>query len=318
MGNIFIAVGILMFVVFLFVWSKKVIKGETLSFDSNSGTHKIQPSFIIEMGSNSPSENEIKGIADMIINFEDLVKGTYVFPEKFKANYDHITEQIKPAMPSKENIVLEKYLKEIEDFYFVRVDSSNQALGRNYPYYNLTGAECEAQDTGKFRLIRSPIASYYVSNTGVVAPGSAVQFIDQSEYATTLTWDFGDQTGTFIDPIQWHYYNQIGSFDLYQFVSDQYGCSDDNLDVNLITVSDWTGVDETSFTYSVYPNPTFGLLKIVTDLTVIENEIYDLGGKLIFKTTKNEIDLSELPLGTYILRTTSEDRLLTNKITLLR
>jgi hypothetical protein len=205
-----------------------------------------------------------------------------------------------------------------EDFYFVRVDSSNQALGRDFEFYKLTGAECEAQDTGRFRLIRNPIAKYYVSTTGTVAPGTAVQFIDQSEYSTSLSWDFGDATGTSVDAIQWHYYNPIGSFDLYQLVTDNYGCTDSNLDISLITVSDWTGVEENSFSYSIYPNPTFGLLKIATDLNVMKNEIYDLGGKLVFKTTENEIDLSHIPVGTYVLRTIASDRVVTNKVTVMK
>lgn len=58
----------------------------------------------------------------------------------------------------------------------------------------------------------------------------------------------------------------------------------------------------------IYPNPTNGILKVaIPDLNSIEAQIqlYDLNGKLAARqinlTTLNEIDITSLPAGVYVL-----------------
>jgi len=76
-------------------------------------------------------------------------------------------------------------------------------------------------------------------------------------------------------------------------------------------------------TFKIYPNPTIGKLKIVSgELKIEEIEIFDIYGRMqmtksrVPKTEGEEIliDISELPVGIYFLRITSELGKVTRKV----
>lgn len=59
----------------------------------------------------------------------------------------------------------------------------------------------------------------------------------------------------------------------------------------------------------IYPNPTSGIVKIQSEQAVSKIEILDLNGrKLIQNTNTHSIDLSKLPKGVYLMRTTLKDQ----------
>ena len=71
-----------------------------------------------------------------------------------------------------------------------------------------------------------------------------------------------------------------------------------------------------AFTFNVFPNPTYGQLKIQVDRTFFEKgtatlEVIDLQGKKLLEQTyaENEtgVDVSQLPVGSYILRIRSTE-----------
>jgi hypothetical protein len=68
----------------------------------------------------------------------------------------------------------------------------------------------------------------------------------------------------------------------------------------------------------MYPNPTNGKVYISSDNLKIEKmEVLDHTGKLVLKEeNSNELDLSELSDGLYILRCYTFDKFITSKIVL--
>ncbi len=71
-----------------------------------------------------------------------------------------------------------------------------------------------------------------------------------------------------------------------------------------------------AFTFNVFPNPTYGLLKIQVDRAFFEKgtaslEVIDLQGKKLLEQryAENEtgVDVSQLPVGSYILRIRSTE-----------
>lgn len=55
--------------------------------------------------------------------------------------------------------------------------------------------------------------------------------------------------------------------------------------------------------FSVYPNPTEGILHITSTLSIIRWTITDLSGSIVMVTNQigNQLDLSSLAAGTYVL-----------------
>ena len=66
-----------------------------------------------------------------------------------------------------------------------------------------------------------------------------------------------------------------------------------------------TSVNETvPETVSVYPNPSNGIINIKSSADVLDINVFDISGKIVYNTTLNgnhRIDLSELDNGSYII-----------------
>ena len=129
------------------------------------------------------------------------------------------------------------------------------------------------------------------------------------------TWsDIAEQPGAgFTTP-----YNPRAFFDI---AADNYGnlylamLQGDNFNnhVSVIKLDIATGIDETALEgFSVYPNPTEGMLKLIgLEPTIIGLSIIDLSGKIVYvaKNPEGQIDLSDLGTGIYFITvTTLEDK----------
>ncbi len=129
------------------------------------------------------------------------------------------------------------------------------------------------------------------------------------------TWsDIAEQPGAgFTTP-----YNPRAFFDI---AADNYGnlylamLQGDNFNnhVSVIKLDIATGIDETALEgFSVYPNPTEGMLKLIgLEPTIIGLSIIDLSGKIVYvaKNPGGQIDLSDLGTGIYFITvTTLEDK----------
>lgn len=66
---------------------------------------------------------------------------------------------------------------------------------------------------------------------------------------------------------------------------------------------------------SIYPNPTTGILNIASSIIFDSAEIYDLTGKqMVLQTNTNQIDLSHLSSGIYLLKLTAGTQNIVTKI----
>ncbi|WP_379963006.1 T9SS type A sorting domain-containing protein [Epilithonimonas sp. UC225_85] len=63
----------------------------------------------------------------------------------------------------------------------------------------------------------------------------------------------------------------------------------------------------------VYPNPTTGKITVNTNQAIKSMELFDFTGKKIKVTTTNQMDLSDMSAGTYLLTTIFNDKTSINK-----
>ncbi|MHA3786660.1 Ig-like domain-containing protein [Flavobacterium hauense] len=96
---------------------------------------------------------------------------------------------------------------------------------------------------------------------------------------------------------QWNIYEE-GEFD---------GCTDAYYgqveDYSLEVTEPVTGIDDLNKTaYTVYPNPTNGLVTVQADAEVLSAEVYNLTGQLIATANGKQLNLSQAAAGIYIMK----------------
>ncbi len=81
-----------------------------------------------------------------------------------------------------------------------------------------------------------------------------------------------------------------------------------------VNLQNCTGVEENNLAFSIYPNPNNGQFFVTTNATeLVTFEVMDITGKIVFKTNatmnagvQNEINLTEVATGMYIVKMSSE------------
>ncbi|MDA8565663.1 PKD domain-containing protein [Schleiferiaceae bacterium] len=129
-----------------------------------------------------------------------------------------------------------------------------------------------------------------------VQAGTTVQFIDSSMYANSWQWYFGDG-GNATSPNPQHTYANKGTFIVTLLVTNSAGCSGSDNDAIIVTSG--IGIDEQAFEAVLYPNPTSALLHI--DCTAAERIILysNTGAQILDIPFVEDVDLSNIPAGTY-------------------
>ena len=86
------------------------------------------------------------------------------------------------------------------------------------------------------------------------------------------------------------------------------GCLSDTSSIVSLTVIDGIGLDESLIIEgSFYPNPTSGLINLDVELEA-EYYVYNINGQIVAKgKTEGQIDITNLPTGSYQLIITNED-----------
>lgn len=134
--------------------------------------------------------------------------------------------------------------------------------------------------------------------------------------AFTIVWDV-DMTAKQVG--NWYQFNvDLRAYqgqDIYVAIV-HYNCTNQFMvnvdDVLLVRQYDpsWSVSEDTMTTCHIYPNPTSMLLVVENDVTVNHYEVYNITGAMVMskpvdKKTFN-VNVSELPAGTYLLKMTSE------------
>lgn len=84
-------------------------------------------------------------------------------------------------------------------------------------------------------------------------------------------------------------------------VSDANGC--ENSDAISVVFDPCLGVDETSLSIVLFPNPTESIVTIsTTPAQAVRTNVYSLSGQQLFTVEGNQIDLQNLATGTYLLQ----------------
>ncbi len=165
-------------------------------------------------------------------------------------------------------------------------------------------------------VLPAPIASFQQIEVNPEEGADTVQFADNSLGAVSWSWDFGDPTSgvdnfsSISNPI--HVYQTNGSFVATLTVTNQFGCSDSISIPHGVNV----GIDQVDQQFSIYPNPTSGVVYLRSDNLIYGRMVVvkDIVGKQIFskvvssllKDNRIEVDLSEFGNGTYFLTISSD------------
>ena len=175
-----------------------------------------------------------------------------------------------------------------------------------------------------------PEADFYANDTLLYLPDAVAIFVNSSVNADSYFWDFGDGTvSTDLDP--WHDYTQTGYYTI-TLIAISNNCSDDTLILyDYIYVEPESGVYEldTEFFINVYPNPNKGTFQLSFGVDMLKNVsiqvVNNLGQVVYEEVHKNfngnyseEIDISSLANGVYILNIKVGENTYTKNISVLR
>ncbi len=168
----------------------------------------------------------------------------------------------------------------------------------------------------------------YVAAVGAPSYGyllSSIQFNDNSTAGTNQwEWDFGDNQGTSTAQNPTYTYQSVGNFTV-TLTAGNGICTNTTSKIISIWV---TSVEdkEMGLTMNVYPNPSNGNFTIdlsALDESDVDMEIMDLGGKVLWaksfaglREISENIQLSTLSSGVYIVKLTKESRSMYHKISI--
>jgi len=144
-----------------------------------------------------------------------------------------------------------------------------------------------------------------------------VNFFDNSQYADSIFWDFGDGASSkLINPI--HTYNSINSYDV-THTAYKNGCAKDSVKTVLIEMLN-ANVSKEKFDVTIFPNPStnFFTIKLPYSINQYYITVFDeLGKTVLFEksTTQSfKIDLLNNPKGLYFVKIETEELSVFKKI----
>lgn len=162
---------------------------------------------------------------------------------------------------------------------------------------------CTTSAGATITLSTAPIASF----SGASGNNFVVDFTNTSTGGVTYSWDFGDgTTSSQINPS--HTYASAGSWIVTLVVTNVDGCSDT---ITQTVVSQLVGLTNLTWNVEIYPNPTNEVLHVdLVNLSLGTISINDAFGKIVqsvvFNSTNNVLNVSNLTNGTYFIRIQSD------------
>src|SRR5690606_21013073 len=138
----------------------------------------------------------------------------------------------------------------------------------------------------------------------------SAEFFDLSSGADTWQWNFGDgNTSNLQNPT--HIFPGGGSYEVTLTITGICGTStfSDSVHVGVNGIEDIS-----SFDFSIYPNPSNGIVTIKTNLNMTNTlvQIMDATGRIVHATSLNGsetfLNLESLESGTYFIRLTHDGR----------
>ena len=184
--------------------------------------------------------------------------------------------------------------------------------GGNYEFKVVsTSPEVYSNATDQMTILSSPETNFNYQ-IGI----NDVYFTDASISASTWNWDFS--TGDFsADQNPTYTFASAGTYPV-TLISDNGVCSDTA--IHNVQINEVLGLNEGSFSVSVYPNPTADQWILSVGSKIKQYEIYDTQGKLIqSKSINTNSDIISLKAsGTYILVLLDDENNLIKTIELVK
>lgn len=155
--------------------------------------------------------------------------------------------------------------------------------------------------------VQVPVAAFSASKTTIYV-GESVSYFDESTKEPT-TWDWVFQGGTPVTSQEKNpmvTYNTVGVYSVQLTVTNDAG-SDVKQEVNLITVEEKVGVENTSnVKIELYPNPVSGELFIKGITNPVAVEIFDMIGRKVLQQMVSKesamVQVSSLKEGLYLVK----------------
>ncbi len=174
-------------------------------------------------------------------------------------------------------------------------------------------------DSGVFIGVESLCGDSLVTppaEASISLDGNTITIINESRYATSYFWDFGDQTTSTERYPEPHSYTQNGEYTI-QLITQNYCCTD-TLSTE-ITVEGITGIEDLNFKpFQIFPNPVNDFMEIQwSDTKSYHLELYDITGKLLWTKESNlsqTIDFQRFEKGIYILKINAGNSVYTEKV----
>ena len=155
------------------------------------------------------------------------------------------------------------------------------------------------------------------SNTFYTVPGDAYFTVIHSDTTASYQWqentgtgwsnlsDQGVYSGTATDSLILT--GITASLNGYEYRCLVDACTMDTTDLATLTVVDNIGIGEVLTDVVVSPNPTSGILNIVVN-SLSEYEVFNINGQRVAQgKTEGQIDITNLPTGSYQIIITNED-----------
>ncbi|MEO0580596.1 MAG: PKD domain-containing protein [Bacteroidota bacterium] len=178
----------------------------------------------------------------------------------------------------------------------------NQVLGVNVAGdYSLQLVSSQGCVSPTSNIITVTEADVPVAAFGFTPNELEVAFSDQSVDAANYSWNFGDgNTSIMASPL--HTYASPGQYTVQLIVSNDCGTDTLTQQVTVTAVS----VDEAvTLGWEVFPNPVKDVLTIRSidaQVRLERVEVLDVNGRKILESTSNQVDLTKLSQGMYLVK----------------
>ena len=182
----------------------------------------------------------------------------------------------------------------------------------------VTNCNCESDNSNILSVTVNniPVAEF----TYNVVDSNTINFVDNSSFATSYLWKFGDgETDTIPNPT--HYYSNTDGIKVVQIVNNS--CGQDSIEKNIIFVG-INNINNDNY-INIYPNPNNGRFDLELNSNQygkISIKIFNISGQEVYSKniSKNSnlliknINLSPFKSGIYQLRIISQNKVMNTKI----
>jgi PKD repeat protein len=205
--------------------------------------------------------------------------------------------------------------------------STNQILqvssGGTYSVTVTDNFGCITADTTVVTEVPNAVADWDTASVSFFT----VTFANASTGATTYAWDFGDGS-TSTDENPTHIYSNTWYDTCYTVTLTVTGDCGTDTYMDTVCVGEVLSVEDgvrNEDQISMYPNPTEGIVNVVvaTSGKELSIEVVDIQGRQIFardygqasSLVKNELDLSGVAKGVYMVKVTLDDQTTVERVT---